>query len=81
MARFCSLPFMPVDVDDIAVPPHAIAPRVNVLANLLSPMNDLLNLAPTRFSFKACGYACLLLALAACRRSSALLAAPSFVSP
>ena len=39
---------------------------VNVLANLLSPMNDLLNLAPDRLSFRACGYACLVIAVLMC---------------
>lgn len=36
---------------------------VNVLANLLSPMNDLLNLAPSTFSLRKCGYACLCLSI------------------
>lgn len=41
---------------------------VNVIANLLSPMNDMLNVAPRalRHHFKTCGYACLGLALVAC---------------
>lgn len=39
---------------------------VNVLANLLSPTNDLLNLAPDRLSFRGCGFACLALSVLAC---------------
>ena len=39
---------------------------VNVLANLLSPMNDILNVAPHRFSLRACGYACLCIAVLVC---------------
>mmetsp|Transcript_13978 Transcript_13978/g.39558 ORF Transcript_13978/g.39558 Transcript_13978/m.39558 type:complete len:362 (+) Transcript_13978:691-1776(+) len=39
---------------------------VNIMANLLSPMNDLLNLAPGRLNFRACGYFCLLLAVLLC---------------
>jgi len=39
---------------------------VNVIANLLSPMNDFLNIAPERFDFKVCGYLCIVLAIAVC---------------
>eukprot|EP00441_Pelagodinium_beii_P045650 CAMPEP_0197623498 /NCGR_PEP_ID=MMETSP1338-20131121/3495_1 /TAXON_ID=43686 ORGANISM="Pelagodinium beii, Strain RCC1491" /NCGR_SAMPLE_ID=MMETSP1338 /ASSEMBLY_ACC=CAM_ASM_000754 /LENGTH=509 /DNA_ID=CAMNT_0043193487 /DNA_START=50 /DNA_END=1579 /DNA_ORIENTATION=- len=39
---------------------------VNVLANILSPINDLMNLAPRRFTFRCCGYVTLLLATAVC---------------
>ncbi|KAL1511291.1 hypothetical protein AB1Y20_006096 [Prymnesium parvum] len=39
---------------------------VNVFANLLSPMNDILNLAPTVLQFRACGYACLCIAVLVC---------------
>ena len=38
----------------------------NISANLLSPMNDLLNLAPSKFNFKYCGYACMAMAVAIC---------------
>lgn len=39
---------------------------VNVLANLISPINDIMNLAPKTFTFQGCGYFCLLLAALVC---------------
>jgi len=39
---------------------------VNVLANILSPINDLMNLAPQSFSFRICGYVTLALSAAVC---------------
>jgi len=39
---------------------------VNVLANILSPINDLMNLAPRSFSFRVCGYVTLALSAAVC---------------
>lgn len=39
---------------------------VNVLANVLSPINDLMNLAPQTFSFRCCGYVTLALSAAVC---------------
>lgn len=39
---------------------------VNVLANILSPINDLMNLAPQSFSFRCCGYVTLALSAAVC---------------
>ena len=38
----------------------------NVLANIISPINDIMNLAPERFTFRACGYVVLLLSFAVC---------------
>jgi len=39
---------------------------VNVMANLLSPMNDILNVAPNRLNFRACGYLCMVLSMVLC---------------
>lgn len=39
---------------------------VNVLANILSPINDLMNLAPQRLGFRFCGYVALALSAAVC---------------
>ena len=38
----------------------------NVLANIISPINDIMNLAPERFTYRGCGYVVLLLSLAVC---------------
>eukprot|EP00440_Ansanella_granifera_P039462 gb/GFBE01042810.1/.p1 GENE.gb/GFBE01042810.1/~~gb/GFBE01042810.1/.p1 ORF type:complete len:499 (+),score=82.02 gb/GFBE01042810.1/:1-1497(+) len=39
---------------------------VNILANILSPINDLMNLAPKRFTFRCCGYLVLVLSALVC---------------
>ena len=38
----------------------------NVLANIISPINDIMNLAPEKFTYRGCGYVVLLLSLAVC---------------
>eukprot|EP00434_Breviolum_minutum_P024595 symbB.v1.2.021722.t1/scaffold1894.1/size98026/1 len=39
---------------------------VNVLANIISPINDFMNLAPQHFSYRGCGYVVLILSLLVC---------------
>ncbi|CAE7256401.1 pucI, partial [Symbiodinium sp. KB8] len=39
---------------------------VNILANILSPINDIMNLAPKRFTYRGCGFFVLLLSFAVC---------------
>jgi len=39
---------------------------VNILANLPSPINDIMNLAPKRFTYRGCGFFVLLLSFAVC---------------
>lgn len=39
---------------------------VNVLANIISPINDLMNLAPKTFTYRGCGYVVLILSLLVC---------------
>eukprot|EP00199_Chlamydomonas_sp_CCMP681_P000288 CAMPEP_0119106500 /NCGR_PEP_ID=MMETSP1180-20130426/4494_1 /TAXON_ID=3052 ORGANISM="Chlamydomonas cf sp, Strain CCMP681" /NCGR_SAMPLE_ID=MMETSP1180 /ASSEMBLY_ACC=CAM_ASM_000741 /LENGTH=595 /DNA_ID=CAMNT_0007091855 /DNA_START=112 /DNA_END=1899 /DNA_ORIENTATION=- len=38
----------------------------NTFSNLISPMNDLLNLAPQKFNFRVCGYICVATAVGMC---------------
>ncbi|CAE7287348.1 pucI [Symbiodinium natans] len=39
---------------------------VNLLANILSPINDIMNLAPKTFTYRGCGFFVLLLSFAVC---------------
>ncbi|CAJ1358924.1 unnamed protein product [Effrenium voratum] len=39
---------------------------VNVLANIISPINDLMNVAPNHFTYRGCGFFVLILSVAVC---------------
>ena len=39
---------------------------VNILANIISPINDLMNLAPERLTYRGCGFTVLFLSLLVC---------------
>ena len=39
---------------------------VNLLANIISPINDLMNVAPERLTYRGCGFVVLILSIAVC---------------
>lgn len=51
---------------EVQVKTSTFVAEVNVLANIISPINDFMNLAPQHFSYRGCGYVVLILSLLVC---------------